>query len=265
MGETASDQFEIKVTTETKRAEENPFYSSYEALEKKDELEDPLKEERERLLVQQKEDEEELRKIKEGNTNKAPVFEAVEETAPPKKKPKIEISQMSSLGALKTMIESEKDKIEQEMHEVDVKTKRKEQQDKDAKKKKAEQALRRGKKRGDPNSPSKEEVDAAQELEQMTWQDRYMKNKKEKETEAAPGVSDPAPSASSGSADAKDPAADKESVIGSIEEYASLVGTSVSKLADTKYEAPEVEASEEEEEDSDNEGDDLWGAIMGGS
>ena len=287
--ETASDQFEIKVTTETKPAEENPFYSSYEALEEKDELEDPLKEERERLLVQQKEDEEELRKIKEGNVTKAPVFEAVEETAPPKKKPKIEISQMSSLGALKTMIESEKDKIEQEMHEVEVKTKRKEQQDKDAKKKKAEQVLRRGKKRGDPNNPSKEEVDAAQELEQMTWQDRYMKNKKvkdvveksqlmskvknklkedskkEKETEAAPGVSDPAPSASSSSADAKDPAAAKESVIGSIEEYASLVGTSVSKLADTKYEAPEVEASEEEEEDSDNEGDDLWGAIMGGS
>merc|ERR1712218_500201 len=284
MGETASDQFEIKVTTETKRAEENPFYSSYEALEKKDELEDPLKEERERLLVQQKEDEEELRKIKEGNTNKAPVFEAVEETAPPKKKPKIEISQMSSLGALKTMIESEKDKIEQEMHEVDVKTKRKEQQDKDAKKKKAEQVLRRGKKRGDPNNPSKEEVDAAQELEQMTWQDRYMKNrkvkdvveksqllskvknkmkedKKEKDQETAPGLADP-PAVP----DKKEEKSEEEksSMIGSIEEYASLVGKSVSKLAETKYEVPEVE-EEDEDEESDNEGDDLWGAIMGGS
>merc|ERR1712156_994549 len=217
------------------------------ALEKKDELEDPLKEERERLLVQQKEDEEELRKIKEGNTDKVPVFEAIEETAPPKKKPKIEISQMSSLGALKTMIESEKDKIEQEMHEVDVKTKRKEQQDKDAKKKKVKDVVEKSQLMSKVKNKLKED------------------SKKEKETEAAPGVSDPAPSATSSSADAKVPAADKVSVIGSIEEYASLVGTSVSKLADTKYEAPEVEASEEEEEDSDNEGDDLWGAIMGGS
>merc|ERR1711923_460867 len=185
-----------------------------------------------------------------------------------------------SLGALKTMIESDKEKIQAEMDVEDVKTKELEKKEGDARKKKAEQVLRRSKRRGDPNNPSKEEVDAAQELEQMTWQDRYMKNKKvkdvveksqllskvknklkedskkEKETEAAPGLSDPAPSASSSSADAKDPAAAKESVIGSIEEYASLVGTSVSKLADTKYEAPEVEASEEEEEDSDNEGDD---------
>ena len=132
------------------------------------------------------------------------------------------------------------------------------------------------------SNTSKEEVDAAQELEQMTWQDRYMKNrkvkdvveksqllskvknkmkedKKEKEQEA-PGLTDP-PAV----ADKKEGKQEEEenSMIGSIEEYANLVGKSVSKLAETKYEAPEVE--EEEEEESDNEGDDLWGAIMGGS
>ena len=83
--------------------------------------------------------------------------------------------------------------------------------------------------------------------------------------ELAPGLDDPAmapaplreaPSATSGSGES--------GMIGSIEEYASLVGKSVSRLAETKYEAPEVEASEEEDEDSDNDGDDLWGAIMGG-
>merc|ERR1719266_1901166 len=263
---------EVEVETFTVPAEpadDNPFYSSYEALEKKDELEDPLREERERLRAQQEEDEMELKKIHRQQEKKVDVFDETE-VAPPSKKPKIEIGSMS-LGALKTMIESDKEKIQAELDVEEEKTKELEKKEGDARKKKAEQVLRRGKKRGDPNNPSKEEVDAAQELEQMTWQDRYMKNKKvkdvveksqlmskvknklkedskkEKETEAAPGVSDPAPSASSGSADAKDPAADKESVIGSIEEYASLVGTSVSKLADTKYEAPEVEASEEEE------------------
>ena len=54
------------------------------------------------------------------------------------------------------------------------------------------------------------------------------------------------------------------SMIGSIEEYASLVGKSVSRLAETKYEAPDVEPSDDDDEESDNDGDDLWGAIMGG-
>merc|ERR1712012_174409 len=151
----------------------------------------------------------------------------------------------------------------------------------DVRKKKAEQVLRRSKRRGDPNNPSKEEVDAAQELEQMTWQDRYMKNrkvkdvveksqllskvknklkeeqKKEKEQqEVAPGLADPAP------AEQETKEAD-DKMVGSIEEYASLVGMSVSNLRETKYEAPEVEPSDDDE--SEEEGDDLWGAIMGGS
>ena len=86
-----------------------------------------------------------------------PVFEAVEEeyktSAPPTKKPKIEISQMS-LGALKSMIDSEKEKVQKEMEDME------------------EKVLRRAKRHGDVNNPSNEEVDAAQELEQMTWQDR---------------------------------------------------------------------------------------------
>merc|ERR1711962_1888373 len=111
------------------------------------------------------------------------------------------------------MIDSDKEKIQKEFDVEAEKTKDLEKKDKDGKKK-AEQVLRRGKRRGDPNNPSKEEVDAAQELEQMTWQDRYMKNrkvkdvveksqllskvknkmkeeKKERDQEAAPGLNDP--------------------------------------------------------------------------
>ena len=105
-----------------------------------------------------------------------PVFEAVEEeyktSAPPTKKPKIEIGQMS-LGALKSMIDSEKEKVQKEMEDMEEKTRQKEEEEEEEdKKKKAEQVLRRAKRHGDVNNPSNEEVDAAQELEQMTWQDR---------------------------------------------------------------------------------------------
>merc|ERR1712123_335195 len=48
-------------------------------------------------------------------------------------------------------------------------------------KKSAEKVLKKSRRRGDPNNPSKEEMDAAQELEQLTWQDRYMKNKRVKD------------------------------------------------------------------------------------
>ena len=286
------DQYMVEVTTETKPADENPFYSSYEALEKKDELDDPLKEERKRIQAEQEKDEAELRKINESKAP-VPVFEAVaeedKEVAPPRKKPKIEIGQMS-LGALKSMIDSEREKVQREMEDMEEKTRQREQEE-ESKKKKAEQVLRRAKRRGDANNPSKEEVDAAQELEQMTWQDRYMKNKKvkdvveksqllskvknklkedkkEKEQESTPDLSDSAPVISS--IPAEDTSGvnvkedEKESMIGSIEEYASLVGKSVSRLAETKYEAPEVEPSDEDEE-SEGDGDDLWGAIMGGT
>ena len=278
-------EFEVEVETFTEpceAADDNPFYSSYDALEKKEVLEDPLREERERMKAQQEEDELELKKIHRQQEKKTDVFDETE-VAPPPKKAKIEIGSMS-LGALKTMIETDKEKIQAELDVEDEKTKELEKKEGEARKKKAEQVLRRSKRRGDPNNPSKEEVDAAQELEQMTWQDRYMKNrkvkdvveksqllskvknkmkedKKEKDQETAPGLADP-PAVP----DKKEEKSEEEksSMIGSIEEYASLVGKSVSKLAETKYEVPEVE-EEDEDEESDNEGDDLWGAIMGGS
>jgi len=56
-------------------------------------------------------------------------------------------------------------------------------------------------------------------------------------------------------------------MIGSLEEYASLVGTTVGKLQDSRYVPPEVSDSEEDESDEEGvpgEGD-LWGAIMGPS
>merc|ERR1719305_575465 len=142
------------------------------------------------------------------------------------------------------MIESDKEKIQAELDVEDEKTKELEKKEGDARKKKAEQVLRRSKRRGDPNNPSKEEVDAAQELEQMTWQDRYMKNRKVKDVveksqllskvknkmkedkkvqEAAPGASEPVMASSN----AEEEAAKEGSMIGSIEEYASLVGKSV--------------------------------------
>ena len=285
------ERMEVEVEVETftvpceptgEAADDNPFYSSYDALEKKDVLEDPLREERERLRAQQEEDEKELKKIHRQQEKKVDVFDETE-VAPPPKKPKIEIGSMS-LGALKTMIESDKEKIQAELDVEDEKTKELEKKEGDARKKKAEQVLRRSKRRGDPNNPSKEEVDAAQELEQMTWQDRYMKNrkvkdvveksqllskvknkmkedKKEKEQETAPGLADP-PAVPEKKEEKSEE--EKSSMIGSIEEYASLVGKSVSRLAETKYEVPEVE-DEDEDEESDNEGDDLWGAIMGGN
>ena len=73
----------------------------------------PLKEERERLRAEQEEDEKELKKIHREQEKKAPVFDEAE-VAPPTKKAKIEIGSMS-LGALKTMIESDKEKIQAEL------------------------------------------------------------------------------------------------------------------------------------------------------
>ena len=59
---------------------------------------------------------------------------------------------------------------------------------------------------------------------------------------------------------------EQQGIIGSIEEYASLVGKSVHQLADAKYEVPEASESEGEKEsgESGEEGDSLWGAILGG-
>ena len=58
------------------------------------------------------------------------------------------------------MLTEEKERIGQELAQEEERVRRKE----------AEKVLRKGKRRGDPNNPTKEEVEAAQELEALTWQ-----------------------------------------------------------------------------------------------
>ena len=55
-----------------------------------------------------------------------------------------------------------------------------------------------------------------------------------------------------------------QGIIGSIQEYASLVGKSVKQLAEAKYEPPEESESEDEEDSAGEEDGNLWGAILGG-
>ena len=62
---------------------------------------------------------------------------------------------------------------------------------------------------------------------------------------------------------AAEEATPKDGVIGSIQEYASLVGKTVKQMKEAQYEVPEESESEGEEEEE--EGGDLWGAILGGA
>jgi len=144
--------------------------------------------------------------------------------------------------------------------------------------------LRKGRRRGDPNNPTKEEVEAAQELEALTWQDRYVMNKKvaavvtsskmiskvrekqklEKQLNK-PQSTESQPSGSQGTKEVPKVEA-LPGMIGSLEEYASLVGTTVGKLQESRYVPPEVSDSEDEDSDEGVPGEgDLWGAIMGPS
>ena len=71
-------------------------------------------------------------------------------------------SKLSSIGALKEMLEGDKEKVARELLEEEEKVKAKE-----------EKAAKKGKRRADPNNPTKEEVEAEQEVhEKLTWQDR---------------------------------------------------------------------------------------------
>merc|ERR1719464_173553 len=78
------------------------------------------------------------------------------------------------------MVETDKDKIEAEVEFEERKTKEAEKLVRpdswEAEEKRS--SLKRG--RRDPNNPTKEEVDAQQEVENMTWAGRWMKNKKVK-------------------------------------------------------------------------------------
>jgi len=195
----------------------------------------------------------------------------------------------------------------------------------DAKKRKmAELALMKSRKRRpDPNNPSKEEIDVAQELDQMTWEERWKNDQKLKEVftsskllgkakmkmkvsmsgaddkkqeskpaSAAASVSETREQAnkeekseeglniSSAKADTPPPAQpakqaqeaenddetnkDMPGMIGSVDEYATILGKTTKQLAQEVFQPPEVSESEGEESPAEDEGD-LWGAIMGGS
>jgi len=281
--EEIEDEEDEVIEEKEPEAENNPFYSSYkEALAiNEEELEDPLKEERERSRMKLEEDEKELKKIEEEGQLK----NLKESPEPQSKKPKTDFDKFSGVGALKTMLDSEKEKIQKELAEGEAKSAVETALEEEKRKKTAEKVLKKSRRRGDPNNPSKEEMDAAQELEQLTWQDRYMKNKRvkdvvssskmfskvknklkleknEKEQDIVPGSDMEDASEVKIKETAKPVATNSElpGMIGSLEEYASLVGKKVSQLAESKYEPPEVESSDD---DSEEEGD-LWGAIMGG-
>merc|ERR1719470_779714 len=274
---------------EEKEPEGNPFYSSYnEAVENKEDIEDPLKEERERTRLKLEEDEQELKKLEEEKQMKK-LKESQSPEPPQSKKQKTDFEKYSGVGVFKTMIDSEKEKIQKEITEGEAKSKVETALEEEKRKKSAEKVLKKSKRRGHPNNPSKEEMDAAQELEQLTWQDRYMKNKRvkdvvssskmfskiknkqklektEKELEVAPGISEETAVVKEPAAkEAPKPVAALPGMIGSLEEYASLVGKSVGQLAEAKYEPPEVESSDDSEGEQAEEEGDLWGAIMGGN
>ena len=61
----------------------------------------------------------------------------------------------------------------------------------------------------------------------------------------------------------KDAETEPQGIIGSIQEYASLVGKSVKQLAEAKYDLPEVSDSESEDSGGEEDGN-LWGTILGG-
>ena len=157
----SEEEDEEDEVVEEQEPAENPFYTSYkEAVEKEEELEDPLKEIREREKRKLEEDAEALRKLEEERLAQ----ERRAATEPPQKKARTssesESNKFSGVGAVAEMLAEEKERIGKELAEEEERVRRKE----------AEKVLRKGRKRGDPNNPTKEEVEAAQELEALTWQ-----------------------------------------------------------------------------------------------
>ncbi|XP_023336267.1 trichohyalin [Eurytemora carolleeae] len=220
--------------------ENNPFYTSYkEAIEgeDKDKVEDPLKEDR---LKRQKEIEEDE-------------------------------------AALKAMEEKRGDESKQA---VQIKAR-----EEAMKRKIAEVALIKSRKRGDPNNPCKEEVDAQQELEQQTWEDRWKNDAKMKEVFTSSKLVSKAKLKMKVTVAAGEEKKEKETIqestsskpvdipsvealpgrIGSVDEYANILGKSVKELTEEKFQPPEVSDSEGEESPTEDDGEDLWGKIMGGS
>eukprot|EP00091_Calanus_sinicus_P013466 TRINITY_DN2990_c0_g2_i3.p1 TRINITY_DN2990_c0_g2~~TRINITY_DN2990_c0_g2_i3.p1 ORF type:complete len:330 (+),score=144.64 TRINITY_DN2990_c0_g2_i3:537-1526(+) len=102
---------------EEKEPEENPFYSSYnEAVENKEDIEDPLKEERERTRLKLEEDEQELKKLEQERQLRK-LKESQSPEPPQSKKQKTDFEKYSGVGVFKAMIDSEKEKIQKEITE----------------------------------------------------------------------------------------------------------------------------------------------------
>lgn len=277
---------------------------------KKKNIEDPLKKEREKKIKEVEEDEAALKKIeyKEKSGDDEPKPKKVRTGSGSGHQYDKSKEQQHALGMAATlkMVETDKEKIEAEVQFEERKAKEAEKSirpDSWEAEEKRSNLRKRG--RRDPNNPTKEEVDAQQEVENLTWADRWMKNKKvkhvvqsskmmskvkfkmkadqkEKKTAEAetepekPGTSQESKGATIQGEESNDGKAPEKAarpvptnnelpkgMIGSLEEYAQIVGKSVSQLADAKYEPPEVSDSEsEDEQPAEGEGD-LWGAIMG--
>merc|ERR1719318_432205 len=117
------DEDEEDEVIEEKEPEGNPFYSSYnEAVENKEDIEDPLKEERERSRLKIEEDEQELKKLEEEKQMKR-LKESQSPEPPQSKKQKTDFEKYSGVGVFKTMIDSEKEKIQKEITEGEAKSK----------------------------------------------------------------------------------------------------------------------------------------------
>eukprot|EP00088_Acartia_fossae_P005050 TRINITY_DN1220_c0_g1_i1.p1 TRINITY_DN1220_c0_g1~~TRINITY_DN1220_c0_g1_i1.p1 ORF type:complete len:400 (-),score=185.90 TRINITY_DN1220_c0_g1_i1:188-1360(-) len=223
---------------EVEEAQGNSFYSSYnEAMqgEEKDNVEDPLKEERLRRQKELAEDE----------------------------------AALAAMGS--------------------------EDQDAAKRRKMAEFKLWKSqRKQSDPNKASKDMVDAQQELDKAAFDERWKNDEKMKEVFTSSKLVSKAKmkmklAAGGGGASSstqqetkkeesekkantekKDEESKEESnvdalpdMIGSMNQYAKILGKSVTELNEEKFQPPPAEASDsEDEEGSDKEGD-LWGAIMG--
>merc|ERR1712042_100740 len=121
-------------------SEINPFYSSYkEALAANEEIDDPLKEEREKLRLKQEEDEKELKKLEE----EVQLKKLRESPEQPSKKSKAEFEIYSGVGIVKALIDNEKDKIQKELAEGEAKSAFETALEEEKRKKTAEKVLKK--------------------------------------------------------------------------------------------------------------------------
>lgn len=135
--------------------------------------------------------------------------------------------------------------------------------------------------------PNKQEVDADQEIDNVTWADRWFQNSKVQKvvkdskilskvrtsikvklntTKAVESAAEEAALSEPVAEVDKNVDVSLPSVIGSMEEYAKIVGKSVEAIQDQRVK-PDLDgsASSNGEEEEEEEEDGLWGAIMAGT